>query len=160
MNLALLANIRARYPEWHLLVDGDGGDENLKDYPIEANSELTIRSVVNNRMLYQEGWGVEAIKHSLTYSGGYSRGCVRGYACASVSTEFRRVQSVHAAVGDRRGGSRFRLPRSPKKARPTGSTRSRARSSLAGFARCSASRCRCFRKRRFQHGSVRGDLIP
>jgi asparagine synthase (glutamine-hydrolysing) len=33
-------------------------------------------------MLYQEGWGVDALKHSLTYSGGYSRGCVRGYACA------------------------------------------------------------------------------
>ena len=82
VNLALLASIRERYPEWRLLVDGDGGDENLKDYPIEANSELTIRSVVNNRMLYQEGWGVESIKHSLTYSGGYSRGCVRSYACA------------------------------------------------------------------------------
>jgi asparagine synthase (glutamine-hydrolysing) len=83
VNLALLQAIRARYPEWRLLVDGDGGDENLKDYPIEANSELTIKSVVNNRMLYQEGWGVESLKHSLTYSGGYSRGCVRGYACAS-----------------------------------------------------------------------------
>ena len=81
--LALLQEIRARYPEWRLLVDGDGGDENLKDYPIEANSELTIRSVVNNRMLYQEGWGVDSLKHSLTYTGGYSRGCVRGYACAS-----------------------------------------------------------------------------
>jgi asparagine synthase (glutamine-hydrolysing) len=82
VNLALLAALRERYPDWRLLVDGDGGDENLKDYPIEANSELTIRSVVNNRMLYQEGWGVDSIKHSLTYSGGYSRGCVRGYACA------------------------------------------------------------------------------
>ena len=82
VNLALLAGIRERYPDWQLLVDGDGGDENLKDYPIEANSELTIRSVVNNSMLYQEGWGVESIKHSLTYSGGYSRGCVRSYACA------------------------------------------------------------------------------
>jgi asparagine synthase (glutamine-hydrolysing) len=81
VNLALLGAVRDRYPEWRLLVDGDGGDENLKDYPIEANSELTIRSVVNNRMLYQEGWGVESIKHSLTYSGGFSRGCVRGYAC-------------------------------------------------------------------------------
>ncbi|HJQ21023.1 MAG TPA: asparagine synthase-related protein [Gemmatimonadaceae bacterium] len=82
VNLALLQQIRARYPDWRLLVDGDGGDENLKDYPIEENSELTIRSVVNNRMLYQEGWGVESIKHSLTYSGGYSRGCVRSFACA------------------------------------------------------------------------------
>jgi len=82
VNLALLAGIRRLYPDWRLLVDGDGGDENLKDYPIEENNELTIRSVVNNRMLYQEGWGVDSIKHSLTYSGGYSRACVRGYACA------------------------------------------------------------------------------
>ncbi|MGH7711338.1 MAG: asparagine synthase-related protein, partial [Gemmatimonadaceae bacterium] len=81
-NLCLLAGIRARYPDWRVLVDGDGGDENLKDYPIEENAELTIRSVVNNRMLYQEGWGVDSIKHSLTYSGGYSRACVRSYACA------------------------------------------------------------------------------
>jgi len=82
MNLALFQGIRERYPGWRHLADGDGGDENLKDYPIEENPELTIRSVVNNRMLYQEGWGVEAIKHSLTYSGGLSRGCVRGYAPA------------------------------------------------------------------------------
>ena len=33
-------------------------------------------------MLYQEGWGVDAIKHSQTYSGGLSRGCVRTYAPA------------------------------------------------------------------------------
>jgi asparagine synthase (glutamine-hydrolysing) len=33
-------------------------------------------------MLYQEGWGVDAIKHSLTYSGGQSRGCVRTWAPA------------------------------------------------------------------------------
>ncbi len=82
VNLALLEGIRRRYPDWVLLVDGDGGDENLKDYPIEANAELTIRSVVSNRMLYQEGWGVDSIKHSLTYSGGYSRACVRTHACA------------------------------------------------------------------------------
>jgi asparagine synthase (glutamine-hydrolysing) len=33
-------------------------------------------------MLYQEGWGVDAVKHSLTYSGGQSRGHVRTYAPA------------------------------------------------------------------------------
>jgi len=82
MALALLKGIRERHPTWHALVDGDGGDENFKDYPIEENSELTIRSVVSNRMLYQEGWGIDAIKHSLTYSAGLSRGCVRGYAPA------------------------------------------------------------------------------
>lgn len=80
VNLALLKEIRRRYPDWRYLLDGDGGDENLKDYPIEENPELTIVSVVNNPLLYQEGWGVDRIKHSLTYSGGQSRGCVRTYA--------------------------------------------------------------------------------
>ena len=84
MALALCRGIRARYPDWRFLLDGDGGDENLKDYPIEENPELTIRSVLNNRMLYQEGWGVDAIKHSLTYSGGLSRGYCRTYAPAAV----------------------------------------------------------------------------
>jgi asparagine synthase (glutamine-hydrolysing) len=80
MMLALCRGIRERYPEWRYLIDGDGGDENLKDYPIEENPELTVRSVVNNRMLYQEGWGVGKIKHSLTYSGGLSRSYTRTYA--------------------------------------------------------------------------------
>jgi asparagine synthase (glutamine-hydrolysing) len=84
MGLALCRGIRKRYPEWRFLLDGDGGDENLKDYPIEENTELTIRSILNNRMLYQEGWGVDAIKHSLTYSGGLSRGYARTYAPAAV----------------------------------------------------------------------------
>ncbi len=84
MGLAACREIRRRYPDWKYLVDGDGGDENLKDYPIEANSELTIRSVLNNLMLYQEGWGVDSIKHSLTYSGGQSRGHVRTYAPANL----------------------------------------------------------------------------
>lgn len=82
MGLALLRGIRQRYPEWRYLFDGDGGDENLKDYPIEENPELTIRSVVNNPLLYQEGWGISTMKHSLTYSGGMSRSCVRTYAPA------------------------------------------------------------------------------
>src|SRR5207245_680581 len=82
MGLALCRGIRGRYPDWRFLLDGDGGDENLKDYPIEENPELTIRSVVNNLMLYQEGWGVGRIKHSLTYSGGLSRSYARTYAPA------------------------------------------------------------------------------
>ena len=82
MAMLLCRGIRARYPEWRYLLDGDGGDENLKDYPIEENPELTIRSVVHNQMLYQEGWGVGRIKHSLTYSGGLSRAYTRTYAPA------------------------------------------------------------------------------
>jgi asparagine synthase (glutamine-hydrolysing) len=82
MLLSLCRGIRTRYPHWRFLIDGDGGDENLKDYPIEENPELTIRSVVNNSMLYQEGWGVGKIKHSLTYSGGLSRSYARTYAPA------------------------------------------------------------------------------
>ena len=80
MALALCRGIRQRYPDWKFLIDGDGGDENLKDYPIEENPELTIRSVVNNPLLYQEGWGLGTIKHSLTYSGGLSRSYTRTYA--------------------------------------------------------------------------------
>ena len=83
MSLALCREIRIRYPAWTYLADGDGGDENMKDYPIEENSELTIRSVLNNLMLYHEGWGVNAVKHSLTYSGGQSRGHVRSWAPAA-----------------------------------------------------------------------------
>ena len=82
MAMALCRGLRQRYPDWRYLIDGDGGDENLKDYPIEQNSELTVRSVINNPMLYQEGWGVGKIKHSLTYSGGLSRSYSRTYAPA------------------------------------------------------------------------------
>ncbi len=82
VGLALCKGIRRRYPEWRHLINGDGGDENLKDYPIEENPELTIRSVIHNPMLYQEGWGVGKMKHSLTYSGGLSRAYARTYAPA------------------------------------------------------------------------------
>ena len=82
MAMALCKGVRQRYPDWRYLLDGDGGDENLKDYPIEQNPELTIRSVINNPMLYQEGWGVGKIKHSLTYSGGLSRSYSRTFAPA------------------------------------------------------------------------------
>jgi asparagine synthase (glutamine-hydrolysing) len=83
MNLALLEVIRSHYPDWRYIINGEGGDENLKDYPIEENSELTIRSVLGNLMLYHEGWGVGKMKHSLTYSGGLSRSYMRTYATAN-----------------------------------------------------------------------------
>ncbi len=36
--------------------------------------------MLNNPLLYQEGWGVGKLKHSRTYSGGQSRSCARSYA--------------------------------------------------------------------------------
>jgi asparagine synthase (glutamine-hydrolysing) len=77
--LVLLRAIRARYPALRYLLDGDGGDENLKSYPLE-DSDLTLSSILKNPLLYQEGWGIDAIKHSLTYSGGLSRSYVRTIA--------------------------------------------------------------------------------
>jgi asparagine synthase (glutamine-hydrolysing) len=151
VNLALLGAIRERYPDWRLLVDGDGGDENLKDYPIEANTELTIRSVVNNRMLYQEGWGVESIKHSLTYSGGYSRACVRSYACAreygfSGFSPYTRPSVIAVAeaipFAELTQGSHDRLYALK------GEIVSRGVRSVLGVE------MPAFPKRRFQHGSV------
>jgi asparagine synthase (glutamine-hydrolysing) len=81
-SLCLLRAIRERYPSLGYLLDGDGGDENLKAYPLE-DSDLTLSSILRNPMLYQEGWGIGAIKHSLTYSGGLSRGYVRTVAPAA-----------------------------------------------------------------------------
>ena len=81
VSLLLLKAIRERYPSLRYLLDGDGGDENLKSYPLE-DSDLTISSVLRNPLLYQEGWGIDAIKHSMTYTGGLSRAYVRTFAPA------------------------------------------------------------------------------
>jgi asparagine synthase (glutamine-hydrolysing) len=80
-SLVILKAIRDRYPSLRFLLDGDGGDENLKAYPLE-DSDLTLSSVLKNPLLYQEGWGIDAIKYSLSYSGGLSRSYVRTYAPA------------------------------------------------------------------------------
>jgi asparagine synthase (glutamine-hydrolysing) len=156
VNLQLLAGIRERYPEWRLLVDGDGGDENLKDYPIEANSELTIRSVVNNRMLYQEGWGVESIKHSLTYSGGFSRGCVRGYACArefgfDSFSPYTRPSVI--AVAEAMPFAELTQGSHEKLYALKGEVVSRGVRSVLGIE------MPVFPKRRFQHGSVAAEQV-
>lgn len=79
--LCLMGGIRERYPEMRYILDGDGGDENLKSYPLE-DSDLTLSSILRNPLLYQEGWGIDAIKHSQTYSGGLSRAYVRSWAPA------------------------------------------------------------------------------
>ena len=104
MALALCRGVRERYPDWRHVADGDGGDENLKDYPIEENPELTIVSVLNNAMLYQEGWGVGTFKHSRTYSGGFSRAAARSYAPLRRHgfegfSPFTRPRVVEAAEG-------------------------------------------------------------
>ncbi len=104
MAIALLRGIRARYPGWRFLLDGDGGDENLKDYPIEENPELTIRSVVNNLMLYQEGWGVGSLKHS-RHVHGRPEPLVRAHLRAAPDVRLHGLQPLHAAPR-RRGGRR------------------------------------------------------
>jgi asparagine synthase (glutamine-hydrolysing) len=80
-SMLLLGALRERHPDLRYLLDGDGGDENLKSYPVE-DSDLTISSVLRNPLLYQEGWGIDAIKHSQTYSGGLSRSYARTFAPA------------------------------------------------------------------------------
>ena len=55
-------------------------------------------------MLYQEGWGVGRIKHSLTYSGGLSRSYTRTYAPArhfgfESFSPFTRPSVISAAEG-------------------------------------------------------------
>jgi asparagine synthase (glutamine-hydrolysing) len=135
-------------------VDGDGGDENMKDYPIEENSELTIRSVLNNTMLYQEGWGVHAIKHSLVYSGGQSRGHVRTWAPAATLgfegfSPFAVPQVIEVAEGipfieltDWDHGKLYALK---------GQVIARGVKSVMGIE------MPVFEKRRFQHGAIRRD---
>ena len=161
MAMTLCSGIRARYPDWRYLIDGDGGDENLKDYPIEENPELTIRSVVHNQMLYQEGWGVGRIKHSLTYSGGLSRSYTRTYAPArhfgfNGFSPFTRPNVISVAEGipfiDLTGYDVSKLYALK------GEVVSRGIKSITGL------QMPIFEKRRFQHGAISkaslGERLP
>jgi asparagine synthase (glutamine-hydrolysing) len=156
MGLALCRGIRARYPDWRYLIDGDGGDENLKDYPIEENPELTIRSVVNNLMLYHEGWGVGRIKHSLTYSGGLSRSYVRSYAPArtlgfDAFSPFARPGVIEVAEGiPFRALTDYDVPRLYEL---KGEIVSRGVRAVTGFE------MPVYPKRRFQHGTMPVDRM-
>lgn len=156
MGLMLCQGIRERYPEWRYLIDGDGGDENLKDYPIEENPELTIRSVVHNQMLYQEGWGVGRIKHSLTYSGGLSRSYTRTYAPArhfgfAGFSPFTRPNVVEVAEGiPFIALTEYRVERLYAL---KGDIVSRGIKAITGFD------MPVFPKRRFQHGAIKVDRL-
>src|SRR5205085_10115357 len=156
MGLALCRGIRARYPDWKYLLDGDGGDENLKDYPIEENPELTIRSVVNNLMLYQEGWGVGRIKHSLTYSGGLSRSYARTYAPArhygfEGLSPYTRPNVIAVAEGI--PFATLSQMSVDKLYSLKGEIVSRGIKAITGFE------MPVFPKRRFQHGAVRVESL-
>jgi asparagine synthase (glutamine-hydrolysing) len=156
MGLALCRGIRRRYPEWRHLWDGDGGDENLKDYPIEENPELTIRSVVHNLMLYHEGWGVGRIKHSLTYSGGLSRGYVRTYAPGRhFGFEGFSPLMRPAVIAVSEGIPFIELTRYdvPTLYSLKGEIISR------GLRSCFGVEMPVFEKRRFQHGAVRQETL-
>jgi asparagine synthase (glutamine-hydrolysing) len=156
MGLILCRGIRERYPDWKHLIDGDGGDENLKDYPIEENPELTIRSVVHNQMLYQEGWGVGRIKHSLTYSGGLSRSYTRTYAPArrfgfEGFSPFTRPNVIEVAEGipfieltDYSVDRLYSLK---------GEVASRGIRAVTGIE------MPIFQKRRFQHGAIQKETL-
>lgn len=151
MGMALCHGIRKRYPNWKYLLDGDGGDENLKDYPIDENPELTIRSVLHNRMLYQEGWGVGKIKHSLTYSGGLSRSYTRSYAPAfSLGLESFSPFTQSAVVAVAEGIPFLEMTQydAGRLYDLKGAVVSRGVRSLTGFE------MPVFSKRRFQHGAI------
>jgi asparagine synthase (glutamine-hydrolysing) len=156
MAVLLLRSIRQRYPEWRYLLDGDGGDENLKDYPIEENPELTIRSVIHNPMLYQEGWGVGKIKHSLTYSGGLSRSYTRTYAPARHFgfhgfSPFTRPKVI--AVAEAVPFIRLTDYSVERLYQLKGEIVSHGIESLAGL------KMPVFEKRRFQHGAISRDAL-
>ncbi len=111
-NLALLGALRHRYPDWRHLADGDGGDENLKDYPIEEDPELTIRSVVNNSMLYQEGWGVRGAQ-ALADLQRRAQPRLRARLGAGAPARLPPLLAVHAPVGG--GGGRGHPVRRPRR---------------------------------------------
>jgi asparagine synthase (glutamine-hydrolysing) len=104
-------------------------------------------------MLYQEGWGVHAIKHSLVYSGGQSRGHVRswvpevehgfrGFSPFAMPTMIEVAEGIPFA--DLAQGNVQKLYQI--KGQVIGS----------GIEQVLGIRMPIFEKRRFQHGAVGG----
>jgi asparagine synthase (glutamine-hydrolysing) len=107
-------------------------------------------------MLYQEGWGVESIKHSLTYSGGYSRACVRSYACASeygfaAFSPYTRPSVI--AVAESMPFAALSQGSTDRLYALKGEIVSRGIRAVLGLD------MPVFPKRRFQHGSVAPDAV-
>ncbi len=152
MALALCRGIRERYPEWRFLLDGDGGDENLKDYPIEENPELTIRSVVNNPHALPGGLGRredQALADLLRRP----EPLVQPHVCAPARASASRASAP--SPGRRSIAVAEAIPFAALTGGDTrGSTRSRARSSALGVEAVMGVAMPVFAKRRFQHGAL------
>jgi asparagine synthase (glutamine-hydrolysing) len=111
---------------------------------------------VHNQMLYQEGWGVGRIKHSLTYSGGLSRSYTRTYAPArrfgfEGFSPFTRPNVIEVAEGipfidltDYDVGRLYSLK---------GEVARRGVKAVTGME------MPIFRKRRFQHGAMKKETL-
>ena len=107
-------------------------------------------------MLYQEGWGVGRIKHSLTYSGGLSRSYARTYAPARHHgfegfSPFTRPDVVAVAEGipfETLTGMEV-----PKLYALKGEIARRGIKTVTGFD------LPVFAKRRFQHGALPVDQL-
>ena len=154
--LALLQGVRDRYPDLAtFLIDGDGGDENLKDYPIEENRGAHDPERGGQSNAVPRGLGRrrdQALAHlfradsaeaacagiSRLGSTGSSSVLAAFFDRASIGVSeaipFRRDDAgvAHAALYDLKGRrGRQRHPSTPR-----------------------ASRCPSFTKRRFQQGAV------
>jgi asparagine synthase (glutamine-hydrolysing) len=151
-SLALLREIHRRRPDIGHLLDGDGGDENWKSYPPE-DSDLTLASILKNPLLYHEGWGIDALKHSPTYSGGLSRSYVRTFAPArAAGFEAFSPFTTRAAIS-----AALRTPFETLAAEDPGKLLAlKGRVTAAGIEAVCGVRMPLNKKRRFQDG-VYGD---
>ncbi len=82
VSLPFLRAVRKAAPDLRRLFDGDGGDENLLDYPLRDPRYPTIplRDALDNPLLFTEGRPPGSRSFSLTYSSGLSRSYVRTFA--------------------------------------------------------------------------------
>ena len=118
---------------------------------------MTIKSVIQNPLLYQEGWGVGKLKHSLTYSGGQSRSCTRTYAPARAHgfegfSPFMCPALVEMAAG---------LPFAELTGYDLGRLYAlKGEIVAAGVGAVTGFVMPVFPKRRFQHGALPADGVP